>query len=114
MATRKTNRRTTPKTTSKPVAEQKPPPPAASDPGPTELGADGELAKAQAKLGEGPGPELTTEAVVKLVDYGHVTVTPEQLGWCKVAGCKREPAHRGLCPAHWMTHRGEADPVGGA
>lgn len=36
---------------------------------------------------------------------------PER-GSCNVEDCVREPAHRGLCPAHWMSHRGLANPVG--
>lgn len=29
---------------------------------------------------------------------------------CNVPGCKQDPEFRGLCGAHWMTHRGLADP----
>ncbi|GAA2855345.1 hypothetical protein GCM10010472_10790 [Pseudonocardia halophobica] len=30
-------------------------------------------------------------------------------GSCKLPGCVHDAAHRGLCEAHWYTHRGLAD-----
>ena len=32
---------------------------------------------------------------------------------CAVQDCRRKPTHRGLCPAHWQTHRGLATPKEG-
>ena len=29
---------------------------------------------------------------------------------CAVQDCRRKPTTRGLCPAHWQTHRGLATP----
>lgn len=30
---------------------------------------------------------------------------------CNVPSCPHEPTTRGLCDAHWSTHRGKADPL---
>lgn len=49
---------------------------------------------------------LTTERT----DPEPTTEPDAEPALCNVPGCLAEPVTRGLCEAHWCTHRGLADP----